>query len=150
MLLQAIMLFICVEIQYVINIINLPLLKILITRYCQNHNLSQNINYAVSIPASFEANQRKDLMARRHFKAISDNGYIYDVAKDYKSLYDIVTKQFYLYNFGRKLRYFASFRPRLKKNLLLYSLVLPLIRNTLPIYLAFLCTSPYIPIVGIV
>lgn len=30
--------------------------------------------------------------ARRHFKAISDNGYIYDVAKDYKSLYDIVTK----------------------------------------------------------
>lgn len=27
--------------------------------------------------------------ARRHFKAISDNGYIYDVAKDYKSLYDI-------------------------------------------------------------
>ena len=86
------MLFICVEIQYVINIINLPLLKILITRYCQNHNLSQNINYAVSIPASFEANQRKDLMARRHFKAISENGYIYDVAKDYKSLYDIVTK----------------------------------------------------------
>ena len=30
--------------------------------------------------------------ARRHFKAISDTGYIYDVAKDYKSLYDIVTK----------------------------------------------------------
>lgn len=30
--------------------------------------------------------------ARRHFKAISDNGYIYDVARDYKSLYDIVTK----------------------------------------------------------
>lgn len=30
--------------------------------------------------------------ARRHFKAISDHGYIYDVAKDYKSLYDIVTK----------------------------------------------------------
>ena len=30
--------------------------------------------------------------ARRHFKAISDNGYIYDVVKDYKSLYDIVTK----------------------------------------------------------
>mgnify|MGYP002626296675 CR=1 FL=1 len=24
--------------------------------------------------------------------AISDNGYIYDVARDYKSLYDIVTK----------------------------------------------------------
>lgn len=30
--------------------------------------------------------------ARRHFKAISDNGYIYDVVSDYKSLYDIVTK----------------------------------------------------------
>ncbi len=30
--------------------------------------------------------------ARRHFKAISDNGYIYDVVKDYQSLYDIVTK----------------------------------------------------------
>ena len=30
--------------------------------------------------------------ARRHFKAISDNGYIYDVAKVYKSLYDMVTK----------------------------------------------------------
>ena len=30
--------------------------------------------------------------ARRHFKTISVNGYIYDVAKDYKSLYDIVTK----------------------------------------------------------
>lgn len=30
--------------------------------------------------------------ARLHFKAISDNGYIYDVAKDYKNLYDIVTK----------------------------------------------------------
>ena len=30
--------------------------------------------------------------ARRHFKAISDNGYIYDVAKDYKSLYNIVMK----------------------------------------------------------
>lgn len=31
--------------------------------------------------------------ARRHFKAISDNnGYIYDVARDYQSLYDLVTK----------------------------------------------------------
>lgn len=30
--------------------------------------------------------------ARRHFKAISDNGYIYDVATDYQSLYDMVTK----------------------------------------------------------
>ena len=30
--------------------------------------------------------------ARRHLKAISNNCYIYDVAKGYKSLYDIVTK----------------------------------------------------------
>ncbi len=30
--------------------------------------------------------------ARRHFKAISDNDYIYNIAKDYKALYDIVTK----------------------------------------------------------
>lgn len=29
--------------------------------------------------------------ARRHFKAISDNSYIYDVVTDYKHLYDIVT-----------------------------------------------------------
>lgn len=41
----------------------------LISRYCQNHNLSPNINYAVSIPASFEANQRKDLM-----EALETNG----------------------------------------------------------------------------
>ena len=44
-------------------------LKMLIARYCQNHNLSPNINYAVSIPASFEANQRKDLM-----EALETNG----------------------------------------------------------------------------
>lgn len=44
-------------------------LKILIARYCENHHLSSNINYAVSIPASFEANQRKDLM-----EALETNG----------------------------------------------------------------------------
>lgn len=37
-------------------------LKYLITRYCKENNLSNNISYAVSIPASFEANQRKDLL----------------------------------------------------------------------------------------
>lgn len=37
-------------------------LKYLITGYCKEHGLSQNIQYAVSIPASFEANQRKDLL----------------------------------------------------------------------------------------
>ncbi len=44
-------------------------LKILITKYCQENNLSDNINYAVSIPASFEANQRKELM-----EALETNG----------------------------------------------------------------------------
>ena len=38
------------------------------------------------------SNESKIECARRHFKAISDNGYIYDVAKDYKSPYDIVTR----------------------------------------------------------
>lgn len=37
-------------------------LKYLITGYCQDNNLCSNILYAVSIPASFEANQRKDLL----------------------------------------------------------------------------------------
>ena len=37
-------------------------LKYLITGYCQDNNLSNDILYAVSIPASFEANQRKDLL----------------------------------------------------------------------------------------
>ena len=39
-----------------------------------------------------DSEESKIECARRHFKAISDNGYIYDVAKDYRSLYDIVTK----------------------------------------------------------
>jgi len=39
-----------------------------------------------------DSEESKIECARRHFKAISDNGYIYDVAKDYKSLYDIVMK----------------------------------------------------------
>lgn len=37
-------------------------LKFLILRYCKENNLSDDISYAVSIPASFEANQRKDLL----------------------------------------------------------------------------------------
>lgn len=37
-------------------------LKYLIMRYCEENNLCNNISYAVSIPASFEANQRKDLL----------------------------------------------------------------------------------------
>ena len=37
-------------------------LKYLITGYCHEHGLSSDIAYAISIPASFEANQRKDLL----------------------------------------------------------------------------------------
>jgi len=37
-------------------------LKVQIERYVKNHSLPLNIQYAVSIPASFEANQRKDLI----------------------------------------------------------------------------------------
>lgn len=37
-------------------------LKMLIERYCDSKGLSHHINYAITIPASFEANQRKDLM----------------------------------------------------------------------------------------
>ncbi len=44
-------------------------LKMLIERYCTAHDLSNNICYAVSIPASFEANQRKELM-----EALETNG----------------------------------------------------------------------------
>ena len=39
-----------------------------------------------------DSEESKIECARRNFKAISDNGYIYDVAKDYKSLYDILTR----------------------------------------------------------
>ena len=37
-------------------------LKYLIGKYCGENNISKDISYAVSIPASFEANQRKDLL----------------------------------------------------------------------------------------
>ena len=44
-------------------------LNMLIKKYCQDNNLSDNILYAVSIPASFEANPRKELM-----EALESNG----------------------------------------------------------------------------
>lgn len=37
-------------------------LKGQILKYCENNGINTNIEYAVSIPASFEANQRKDLI----------------------------------------------------------------------------------------
>ena len=46
-------------------------LHMLITKYCKDNGLSDNIRYAVSIPASFEANQRKELM-----EALETNGMI--------------------------------------------------------------------------
>ena len=44
-------------------------LRMLIEHYCRDNGLSSNISYAVSIPASFEANQRKELM-----EALETNG----------------------------------------------------------------------------
>lgn len=44
-------------------------LQLLIQRYCEQHSLSTNIQYSVSIPASFEANQRKELI-----EALDTNG----------------------------------------------------------------------------
>ena len=44
-------------------------LNILIKKYCQDNGLSDNILYAVSIPASFEANQRKGA-----YGALESNG----------------------------------------------------------------------------
>lgn len=37
-------------------------LRTLIDKYCKENGISDNISYAVSIPAAFEANQRKDLL----------------------------------------------------------------------------------------
>ena len=44
----------------------LKYLKIQIEKYVENNNLASQIEYAVSIPASFEANQRKDLLDSLH------------------------------------------------------------------------------------
>ena len=44
-------------------------LKILIDRYCEHKRYSKDIEYAVTIPASFEANQRRELM-----EALETNG----------------------------------------------------------------------------
>lgn len=44
-------------------------LNLLIKRYCEEHNLNTDIEYAISIPASFEANQRKELS-----EALETNG----------------------------------------------------------------------------
>lgn len=54
-------------------------LNILIRRYCEERGLSSNIEYAISIPASFEANQRKELT-----DALETNG----MRLDHQSLID--------------------------------------------------------------
>lgn len=46
-------------------------LNMLIRKYCTENSLSDNIKYAISIPASFEANQRKDLI-----EALEANGMV--------------------------------------------------------------------------
>ena len=48
-------------------------LKVQIERYIQTNNLPSNAKYAVSIPASFEANQRKDLV-----ESLESNGFRID------------------------------------------------------------------------
>ena len=48
-------------------------LKAQIDRYVNTNNLPQNIQYAVSIPASFEANQRKELIYALEQNGISIN-----------------------------------------------------------------------------
>lgn len=46
-------------------------LKVQIERYVNHHSLPPNIQYAVSIPASFEANQRRDLV-----DSLESNGFM--------------------------------------------------------------------------
>lgn len=46
-------------------------LKVQIEKYIATHSLPSNINYAVSIPASFEANQRRDLI-----NSLESNGFM--------------------------------------------------------------------------
>lgn len=48
-------------------------LKAQIDRYIRTNNLSNNVQYAVSIPASFEANQRKELIYALEQNGISIN-----------------------------------------------------------------------------
>lgn len=46
-------------------------LKVQIEKYINTHSLPPNVNYAVSIPASFEANQRRDLI-----DSLESNGFM--------------------------------------------------------------------------
>lgn len=46
-------------------------LKVQIEKYIMMHSLPSNVNYAVSIPASFEANQRRDLI-----NSLESNGFM--------------------------------------------------------------------------
>ena len=46
-------------------------LKVQIERYVKNNSLPSNIQYAISIPASFEANQRRDLV-----DSLESNGFM--------------------------------------------------------------------------
>lgn len=50
-------------------------LKARIIAYCKENGLSTDIYYAVSIPASFESNQRKDLLAALKANDIHINGF---------------------------------------------------------------------------
>lgn len=48
-------------------------LKVQIEKYIQKHQLPSKVEYAISIPASFEANQRKDLIESLHANDIMLN-----------------------------------------------------------------------------
>ncbi len=50
-------------------------LKARIVQYCKENGLSEDIYYAVSIPASFESNQRRDLLDALKSNGININGF---------------------------------------------------------------------------
>lgn len=56
-----------------VSIIFFKYLKVQIEKYVKEYNLPSDIEYAVSIPASFEANQRKDLIDSLHANGIMLN-----------------------------------------------------------------------------
>ncbi len=86
-------------------------LKVQIEKYTKEHNLPSNIEYAVSIPASFEANQRKDLIDGLH-----DNG----MMKDKQALIDEPNAAFLSYVSDPELKSEISILEDYPTNLLVF------------------------------
>ena len=86
-------------------------LKVQIEKYTKEHNLPPNIEYAVSIPASFEANQRKDLIDSLH-----DNG----MMKDKQALIDEPNAAFLSYVSDPQLKSEISILEDYPTNLLVF------------------------------